>query len=278
MKRNKPNKKLVGLIVIVVLLFSVSGCDKQTKHKVLTFFFTGVPSPEEMERQKQEAEKKQKQEAEKKQKLAAEKKLVAEKDKTPAPEMAKVSQAPSKETAVELKPVLYSHTPYAAGNCNLCHRTETNFKMFAPKGSVARFTKGGGMPGVLIAPRIELCVTCHVFMSVQKAAAEGLWLHAAVAKGDWNACHDPHQSNYPDVLIKEPKEICNKCHYGEKIMNIPDHSKPGECLDCHTPHLGKNRLLLKKDYMEQKYPVKQSPDAHVPEALSSPADTGAQTQ
>lgn len=251
------------MIVVGIVLVCMSGCDKHTKHKVLTFFFTGVPSLEEVERQKKEAEEK--------------KKLAANKDKTPAPETetAKALQAPLTEKAVEIKPVLYSHTPYAAGNCNLCHRTETNFRMFAPKGSVARFTKGGGMPGVLIAPRIELCVKCHVFMSAQKAASEGLWLHAALAQGEWNACHDPHQSNFPDVLTKAPKEICNKCHYGEKIMTIPDHSKPGECLDCHNPHFGKNKLLLKKDYIEQKYPVKQSPDASVSEGLPRPSDTAA---
>jgi hypothetical protein len=49
-------------------------------------------------------------------------------------------------------------------------------------------------------------------------------------------------------------------------MNIPEHSKPGGCLDCHNAHLGRNKLLLKKDYKEEKYPARLTQDAPGPKA------------
>ena len=38
------------MLSVVVFIVAVAGCDRYTKHEVLTFFFTGVPSPEEEER------------------------------------------------------------------------------------------------------------------------------------------------------------------------------------------------------------------------------------
>lgn len=235
------------IIVVVLFLFS-SGCSKNTKHKVLTFFFTGVPTLEEIERQKQEAEEKRK----KKEELKKQSEL----------QIAKTSEVPSKTKEVALKPKIYVHAPYAAGRCNGCHRsTSENFTMFRSKQTSSTFTKGGGKPGVLLAPRKELCIKCHDHLSPDKASSSGLWLHTSAAKGDCNACHEPHQSTYPGILLEKPEEICRECHSNEKIMNIPDHRKPGECLDCHNPHLGINRLMLKKDYMEKGQPAKESFDS-----------------
>lgn len=244
--RKKRNKTVILLVVGVLILF-LSACEKSTKHKILTFFFTGVPTLEEIERQKKEAEKKRKQkEMQNKQQNAA---------KTAKPSL------PEKQAAPVQAVRLYSHTPYAEGRCDGCHGGLTGFRGFRSKGMVTTFSKGGGMPGVLVAPRTKLCIICHEYLSPDAAAEAGLWLHTAAEEGDCDACHAPHQSNYPGVLIDRFEEICRSCHAEENIMKIPDHRKPGECLDCHNAHLGKNRQMLKKDYQEKYRSVKSSPDS-----------------
>ena len=234
----------------------LTGCGKNTKYKMLNFFFTGVPTPEEIERQKKEAEEKRK-------------KKEAHK-KPSAIGLAKIAEVPSKDKEAALKRSIYTHTPYANGNCIGCHSASSaSFTMFRSNGSSSNFRKGGGKPGVLIAPRKKLCIKCHEYLTPDQASLSGLWLHTTAAVGDCDACHAPHQSGYPNVLLSKPEEICLECHSDENTLNIPDHSKPGECLDCHNPHLGRNRLLLKKDYQEKQRSERQKLDS--PGQKSSPA-------
>jgi predicted CXXCH cytochrome family protein len=61
------------------------------------------------------------------------------------------------------------------------------------------------------------------------------------------------------MLLETPRQICIPCHTDPKIMELAAHKQPGECLTCHNPHLGKNRLLLKKEYKEVKHPVGSVP-------------------
>jgi predicted CXXCH cytochrome family protein len=253
-KRQPPNKRLIHLAIIGVLIFGLSGCSVQTRQKVLTFFFTGVPTIEERAQKKRAAEEEKKkkiEEIKKKKQLEA---LRAKNGSLPE-EITK-----GKEGEPEFK--LYSHTPYADGLCSQCHRSQrarANFRAFGKTAVIPRFEKGGGMPGVLIAPRKKICIKCHEFMSVEKASKKGLWLHTPAADGDCTTCHDSHQTNYPNVLLEKPAKICLKCHSDENMMEIKDHNEACVCLDCHNPHLGVNELMLKEDYQEEKYPVMASP-------------------
>ena len=43
MMKKWRNNQLINSIVLCVLIGSFSGCDKNTQHKILTVFFTGVP-------------------------------------------------------------------------------------------------------------------------------------------------------------------------------------------------------------------------------------------
>ena len=240
MKAGNPDRFFVRLIMVTILIAMVSGCDRQGRHKVLTVFFTGVPPLEE------------------------EKKGETEKDNT-----AKMQQE-TKQTATQV--IVYTHPLSAARLCNQCHLTTANFAMFGQKISTSSFQKGLPSPGPLVVPRQELCIKCHVDKSPAKVFAEGLRLHPISAKGDCMACHDPHQSQIPNVLLKTPREICNPCHKEAEMMpKVKDkeaHKKPGECLSCHNPHLGKDRKLLTKDYKEVKHPV--SPVPGLPGSEASP--------
>jgi predicted CXXCH cytochrome family protein len=225
MKDKRSNGLLIHLLMMGVLITAVAGCDRHTKHKVLTFFFTGVPSLEE------------------------EQKAALEKDKPP--QLA--------EEAAPL-PTFYTHPLTASRQCKLCHQTTANFSMFGGRTTRAvAFRKGMVSPGPLVRPRNELCIKCHKDKSAAEALALGQRLHPTSAKGDCYACHDPHQSTNPYMLLETPQQICIPCHTDPKVMELAAHKQPGDCLTCHNPHLGKNRLLLKTDYKEVKHPVGSVP-------------------
>jgi predicted CXXCH cytochrome family protein len=220
----KPNRLFVCVLILAVLTTFISGCSKETKHKVLTFFFTGVPPLEE------------------------EKKDELEKDKS--------AKAPKQTPTIV---TVYTHPVTAANLCNECHQTTADFTLFGRRTRTASFQKGAVSPGPLVVDRKELCVTCHKDKSASEALTAGLWLHPTSAKGECYACHDPHQSTHQYILLEEPAKICTPCHKEDEMMaKVKDkeaHRQPSDCLSCHNPHLGKDRALLTKDYKEVKHPV-----------------------
>jgi len=214
LQKKSFNRIGIYIIFVGVLLTLTSGCSRQTKYKILTFFFTGVPP------------------------LGEEKKPVK-----------KIDTSEVKKKKVE-KVVLYSHTPWASGKCDQCHKNAVSFRMPGQKKAPTVFHKGGGMPGKLIWPKKELCTQCHDDKSKSKAYAKGLYLHPTSAEGDCYACHDPHQSKNPHMLLEKPKNICVSCHLDEEVLDPADVCKPDDCLSCHNPHMGKDRLLLTRDFKE----------------------------
>ena len=227
MKAANPNRFFVGLVMGTVLIALLSGCDKQSRHKVLTVFFTGVPPLED------------------------ENNAVAEKNKTP--------QTQEKPPPV---PQLFKHPLTASRQCNRCHQSTANFNMFGGRRQQpVAFRKGMVSPGPLVRPRQELCIECHKDKSAAEALARGMWLHPTSAKGDCYACHDPHQSTNPYILLENRQQICIPCHKDPKVMELAVHKEPGGCLTCHNPHLGKDRKLLTKDFKEVRQPVGTLPGA-----------------
>ncbi len=230
--KNKSSKGIrIRMLMVGVLITVVVGCNRYTKHEVLTFFFTGVPTPEE----------EQKAEAEKAKALQAAAAAAAQKD-IPKPER-------------------FSHPLWTAGRCDQCHQTLTNFSVpGVKKKSPGVFQKGMEPPGPLVVPRQELCIRCHKDKSAANAQKEGLWLHNTPAKGECHKCHDPHQSDQRYLLLEPPRQICIPCHKDPKIMELAAHKEPGECLTCHNPHFGKDKKMLKKDYQEIEHRLRLSPD------------------
>ncbi len=218
------------------------GCDPHTTHRALSFFFTGVPTPEEKENMKQADLEKKKQEEEKK---------IAEK----AGKGSEIAAGQTEDMSTAPAPI-FTHDSYAAGRCDSCHIVKFNIPTRSRDRSKTRFAAGGGMPGILVAPKKMLCTRCHDSLSASKANVMGLWLHTPAARGDWNLCHDPHQSEYPRILIKKPDALCLTCHPGKEVVKIEGHEKIENCLECHNPHVGKNRSMLIKDHKEEKFEVK----------------------
>lgn len=240
-------KAVAGLLALLLLLCA---CTRQTRHEVLTFFFTGVPpleTPSAAAMQASAADvAAQKQKAERGSRFS---------------EASKAQSAPAEPE----KPRYYSHPMWFEGQCDVCHEGSNLFTFQAPTaGSSAQservFFSGGGMPGALKMPANRLCGGCHVDKTGLRAIKDQLWLHNPTAKGDCLACHDAHQSKISGILRKPAQELCMSCHKQEALAAVSAHrleDKP--CLDCHTNHMGKDRNLLRKDYLEQGQPALRKP-------------------
>jgi predicted CXXCH cytochrome family protein len=222
--------------MIFLLTASLTGCEPQARHQVLTFFFTGVPPLEETG-------------------------PVTESKEQPTPPPAKIL---GKSAPPAPKP-LFSHPVWAAGNCAPCHEGSG---IFLTPGVNRKptdvFDSGGGMPGKLTLTKNEICTQCHRDKTPQRALADNLWLHNTSAKGDCLACHDPHQSKNEKILRKAPSILCLPCHKESKSLATPVHQTGEGCLSCHNPHMGINKNLLTKEYKEIKMPVALVPGDQKP--------------
>lgn len=223
MIRMGANKSvIVSVIVIALMIFAMTaGCDKYTRHNVLTFFFTGVPPLEE-------------------------EKKVEEMDTV------KILTMEKKKKRTPIEPVSFAHGPYAAGHCDTCHEASATvgFRK-TDKMKVGGIPGLGGIPGRLVAPLRELCIDCHTQKSAVLAYSSDLWVHGPVAHGDCIVCHSPHRSPSQYMLLKEKSiELCTQCHTKGYMLEIEEHKEEKECNLCHNPHLGKDRFLLKKDFNE----------------------------
>jgi predicted CXXCH cytochrome family protein len=200
-------------LTITLLLVFVTGCDKYSKYKVMTFFFTGVPPLEKND-------------------------LQASLGSTVQVEVEKV-EARRKQPSV--------HGPYASGQCFQCHKIKGEKKALK-KGAVPNLQS---LPKELLLPKNEICIECHTTKSTASAFTKNLWIHGPVSAGMCTGCHHHHHSPFPYLILKETsRELCSQCHIDGSITEIEEHLQGKECSFCHNPHLGKNRFLLKEDFFE----------------------------
>ena len=221
-KKEKKNSRLAVIFVLscFMLLF---GCDKYTKHQVLSFFFTGVPSPDEEKVRTEE------------------KKVIKDVKKKKVKGVSVVTSA------------VFSHGPFAAEQCYYCHATSESagFKKNNKEGKKGGMASLGEVGGKLAISLNELCRECHASTKSNiQAYKEGLWVHGPVGTGSCTMCHSPHSSPNRYMLLEKAEKICTLCHSEGYIMNKEIHKGSQDCLLCHNPHVGKNKLMLKKDYNE----------------------------
>ncbi len=220
----KQRKSLLsGITLLIILSMFTAGCDKYTRYRVITFFFTGVPPIDEGS-------------------------VIPKKKASPIPiEKKKIL---SKET------MPFVHGPFGAGQCDLCHEAVSPEGPKKPSKEEPKKTAFGSLqrliPQKLVAPLKEMCIECHITKSIEQAYNKGLWMHGPVSDGLCTGCHDPHQTPFKYILLKGKSiDLCTQCHAEGLILKTEDHTKNEECVSCHNPHMGKDRFLLKKDYKEE---------------------------
>ena len=115
-----------------------------------------------------------------------------------------------------------THAPYGEKNCGGCHQI--------------------GKSNELIKPPTQLCFVCHADF------IQGSHIHGPIAVGDCLACHLPHSSRYPALLVKDRSDICSRCHREERLaagMHERLSARGMDCVECHGAHFGDNQYFLK---------------------------------
>jgi len=212
------------------------GCNPVTRHDILTFFFTGVPplgseTPDEDED------------------------VIEVKGQASAPGATKQpAERQRRKASVVVTATRYTHGPFAANQCYQCHQTSASggFRGFGKKAEAqGSLAKAGAVSGNLVMPVAELCPTCHISKSTQRAYQAGLWVHGPVSSGYCVFCHSPHAGPEPAFLALKADALCLECHGdGQVSTTRKEHQPLAECLKCHNPHFGKDNRLLKTAYTE----------------------------
>jgi predicted CXXCH cytochrome family protein len=230
---------LTGTLALVLLASAMSGCSREGRHDLLTFFFTGVEPLEPEGAEDDEAARER-----------AEASLTREERR---------AKRIRENQTVVLRTQKWGHGPYAATECELCHATGGSLAF--RKDSAQAGGSSLALPGAtrrLVAPLQELCFGCHTAKGIDTADASELRLHGPVASGLCIGCHSPHQSTRRYMLRgKDNIELCERCHNLAGIRErSPVHAQNGGqvCTTCHNPHMGRSAMILRSEYDEKRGP------------------------
>jgi predicted CXXCH cytochrome family protein len=140
-------------------------------------------------------------------------------DGVPVPVETKAEENVEKKAEIHKAKTAFEHGPYAAKQCDGCHVPGTN---------------------MLIVPKDELCLHCHVIDMRKKN------IHGPLVSGGCSVCHQPHLSIYSYLLVSEPREFCMYCHKVEDVLRNPAHgTMEAQCTACHHAHGSDKAYLLK---------------------------------
>lgn len=149
----------------------------------------------------------------------------------PVPAEAEGTDAQRARSAASGAPVS-RHTAYIERRCATCHGESVTFG-FTAKGFAD--LDGGA------------CVRCH------EHVLGTAFVHGPAAARECTACHDPHESRYPMLLVNASPALCTQCHAAELKMEpiIAGHEDAArDCLECHGAHGGDDRYFLRSAEQE----------------------------
>ncbi len=217
--RNTRRTLLLSLAGGLVLI-GIAGCSSPAaRHKVLTFFFTGVALPG-----------------------------ATSVEQTPAEAVIDIA---AKRRGLVVVSTNFAHGPYAANACDACHETSSNGGFGGSGGTLdaqdAR-TQVASMSGAQLAPMGELCSGCHEGTSPDDAVAAGLWVHGPVSTGNCTQCHNAHAGPERYMLAMPTDALCADCHAQDTLSKLPEHQDRTDCVPCHAVHVAKDRRLLTANY------------------------------
>ena len=136
-----------------------------------------------------------------------------------------------------------THYP-ATEDCTLCHDPHNSDTKFHLKAENEK----------------ALCLTCHGDMDPDfKSNIENAKVkHQPVEEGSCGTCHNPHASDFGQLLRSDTKQICFDCHQevGERITNSKYIHAPVEhdgCNACHNVHGADNPYILYEHFPKTFY-------------------------
>lgn len=122
---------------------------------------------------------------------------------------------------IRLSPTYSVHEPFTEDRCADCHGRRFNL---TPADS-------------------PLCLNCHA-----EVPNEQPLMHGPVAAVACLWCHTAHESPYPALLKRAPRDVCATCHDAALLSaeRVPEHAPEAteSCLDCHAGHGGTTRYFL----------------------------------
>ena len=211
---------MAGLLLLIVG-FAHLGCSETTRYRVLSFFFDGVPSPEE--------------------RAADEARADADADrKTP-------------EDKREELPIVTSHAPYRDRECSKCHADASmQADIFDPAlcekchkqhfaveatdwvhGPVAAGECGfchepheSQYPSLLKTSQSDLCLQCHSAETLTRT------YHSDAKEQACSTCHDPHFAGNR-LLLADSRTFKRSKTARRTSQSVHDPWKQRECSACH---------------------------------------------
>ena len=214
---------LAFLLVFVAVLNAGGGCSAETRYKIKTVVFTGVPPLDGESEDGQPA-------------LSEDEQRAAEQ----ATRQAQHRQA--------LRTTFWVHGPYGAGECDRCHNLtqSTTFQGDAAAIGGDPITSGSAVFASRLAiPKEQLCIGCHSSHSAAFASEHSLFIHEPSGNGACTTCHHPHQARRRFMLLNsDNRELCAGCH---EPAGMHATDPQADCLDCHNAHMGTTTSLLRDE-------------------------------
>lgn len=150
------------------------------------------------------------------------------------------------DKAEELKNSKVVHPPVLA-DCIGCH---------SPHSSAYKYN-------LVAEASLDLCFTCHT--DKKKEIMEAAVKHGGLeTEKKCLACHNPHYSNYPRMLVMQPFNLCLSCHdreYTKASGKVADmktwldkHTdwhgpvREKDCTSCHNAHGSQNFRILRESF------------------------------
>jgi len=231
-------KKGYVLVAVVSLLFAA--CSVQNSFRTLSFFFDGVPNPDEANRSDG----------------------TDSLENTTADSLKLITQVSILDFVI--------HKPYLQKECATCHNqgqmgslTQSQPKLcyqcHADFGEQYSFEHGPTAGGyciechnphrakekkLLVQPKENLCFRCHNATLVSESL-----FHNFSEESDCIVCHNPHGGDNQSLL---QKGACYQCHenFTENFVVVHGPVAAGMCSICHTTHREGSESLLRSSNQE----------------------------
>jgi len=266
-------------IILFITTTYFMACTSKKSHKVLSFFFDGVPEPDTIE-------------------------YTVSVDSILNGDTALVEASNKKKNSI------FYHSPYQKKDCRSCHNERSMGKTTKPQPDLCYqchndFSEqyksihgpvGGGFctschnphkaktDKLLLRTEQQLCIFCHDSLLVfnnryhkereisncsechnphggdnrfmpqngscyichENYNKKLKYIHGPVAGAHCTTCHSPHVTQTNKLLIQQGAALCLNCHE-ERLIYTEDYHKDKNktCTECHNPHGGDNQLFLK---------------------------------